>query len=161
MTERSEVKTKKNIDYSASAVNLKNPPEVEKLLIHHRKLLADLTQLGAEIATHIPAHLTAELESTNRDLQESSKAIHEAIDTFGSYQHLESGAYAIKQRKVSKSYKAEPFEKTYPQYAPAVIVKAVDVAKLTGLIKGGLLDEARLEADGVLTISETYAYVIR
>ena len=71
------------------------------------------------------------------------------------------GWYALKQRKVSKSYKPEPFEKAYPQFAPAVIIKAIDTSKLTGLIKGGLVNEAQLEADGVLVCTESFAYIIR
>ena len=80
---------------------------------------------------------------------------------YGSYQDLDKGWYAVKQRKVSKSYNAEAFEKTYPQFAPAVIIKTVDTTKLNGLIKGGLLAEDDLVDVHIIKESESFAYIIK
>jgi Holliday junction resolvase-like predicted endonuclease len=161
MAEQSEVKNKRNTDYSASAVNLTNTTKLAMAMNIYRNEQADLQKLQEEADSYIPDTLRESIAKKQDIIAHTAQDIRGLIDLHGSYQDVEHGIYAVKQRKLSKSYKAEPFEKTYPQYAPAVIAKAVDVAKLTGLIKGGLLDEARLEADGVLTISETYSYIIK
>jgi hypothetical protein len=156
-----EVKTKKNTDYTASAVNLKNNINLAIDMKAFRGLSAQIEELKKKMDEFIPLEMKASLESLECQLNACYAGIKTDIDQYGSYQNVEDGIYAVKQSKKSKSYKAEPFEKTYPQFAPAVIIKAVDTTKLNGLIKGGLLDEARLEADGILTITETYAYIIK
>ena len=153
--------TKKNTDYSASAVNLCNPPQVAADLGMLADMYKNLTILQEEANTLIPQALKDRIEICHKYIAEQEQGLRIVIDEFGSFQDITFGQYGIKQRKVSKSYKAEPFEKNYPQFAPAVIVKVVDTAKLTGLIKGGLLDEVRLEADGVLVCTESFAYIIK
>ncbi len=152
---------KKNTDYSASAVKLCNPPEVEGLLRELQNEQTALNQLQNQADASIPEAIKVSISATQVRVEILSKNIRQAIDDFGSFQNVDKGSYAVKQRKLSKSYNAESFEKTYPQFSPAVIIKAVDTTKLNGLLKGGLLDEARLEADGVLKISESFAYIIR
>jgi small-conductance mechanosensitive channel len=156
-----ETKTKKNTDYSASAVNLCNPASIEIKLNTLEQYNGQLLDLQGKMDACIPNELKSELSNVTACIAELNKQIREDIEASGSYQDLTLGWYAVKQRKTSKSSNAEPFEKNYPQFAPAVIVKAVDTTKLNGLIKGGLLDEARLEADGVLKITESFVYIIK
>ena len=156
-----EIKTKKNTDYSASAVNLCNPPEVKELLERLQVKQVSLQAITEKIEACVPAELREGASSLNNDIGELKMLLQQCVDRQGSYQDIERGEYAVKQRRVSKNYNVEPFEKTYPQFAPAVIVKAIDTSKLNGLIKGGLLDEARLEADGVLVCTSSFAYIIK
>ena len=153
--------TRKNTDYSASAVKLCNPPEVEGLLLDLQNEQTSVEQLKNQANALIPDELKVKIGQAEFTVAKLSTEIRRVIDKEGSYQDIEVGWYALKQRKVSKSYKAEPFEKNYPQFAPAVIIKAIDTAKLTGLIKGGLINEGQLEADGVLVCTESFAYIIK
>jgi hypothetical protein len=152
---------RKNIDYSGSAVKLCNEPTMKDYLIELDRLQKQLTVLQEQADALVPEYLKSAITTTSKNIAEQTKGIRDSIDTFGSYQDLDNSWYAVKQLKRSKSYLAEPFEMKYPQYAPAVIVKTVDTAKLNGLIKGGLVNEAQLEADGVLKVSESYAYIIK
>ena len=152
---------KKNTDYSASAVNLKNPQEVLVEMVKLKGLYDNLLVLQNQLETYIPKELKDRIEICQKYISEQNAQVRLSVDTFGSYQDLEQGWYAVKQRKVSKSYNAEAFEKTYPQFAPAVIIKAVDTTKLNGLIKGGLIDEPLLKGSGIIKESESFAYIIK
>ncbi len=153
--------TEKIIDYTASAVKLCNPYPVESLLKTFHSEQDRLTELQKQADTLIPTDLKEQIIKTQESIATLSQTLRKTVDELGSYQDLGRGWYAVKQRKLSKSYLADPFERTYPQFAMAVIVRTIDTTKLNGLIKGGLLEEARLEADGVLKITESYAYIIR
>ncbi len=155
MTER------KNIDYSVSAVNLTNPPEIKTRLSNYRDSIQAYEKLKIEAESHIPEYLRARIKNSEADLATEFKALRETIDLLGSYQDLEGGNYAVKQRKVSVSYDAGRFEYVYPQFAPAIIVKTVDTAKLKGLIKGGLITEDALAAGDISRTTESYAYIIK
>ena len=152
---------KKNTDYSASAVNLINPPETHTLLKELKRLKFDLLVLNEQVDALIPEELRDRREICQKWISEKESDIKLACDMYGSYQDLDKGWYAVKQRKVSKSYNAEAFEKTYPQFAPAVIIKTVDTTKLNGLIKGGLLAEDDLVDFYIIKESEWFAYIIK
>lgn len=158
-----EAKTRKNIDYSASAVNLTNDYHLVDLMRrlgdHEQKLHA----LQNTAQSLIPDDLKESIRCTEEMVKNFYDDVRQAIGEFGSYQDVEHGVYALKQRKVSVSYDAARFEYLYPQYAPAIIVKAVDAAKLKGLIKGGLLNEEDLKHPdvGIVKETESFAYVIR
>ncbi len=158
----SEAKTtKKNTDYSASAVNLCNPPELKDLLARLCEAQGNANEIKDRIDTAIPPELRRASEQIQDAISVLNIEIRAAIEKYGSYQDVINGAYALKQRKASKTYNAQPFETNYPQFAPAVIIKAVDTTKLNGLVKGGLLTEEQLRQTGVLTETENYAYIIR
>ncbi len=157
----SSEKVKKNPDYSASAINLTNPPEVKDLLLAQKNRLFDLSKLQEKIDACIPLGLQAELECLQNEITTEDKGIRGYIDTFGSFQDVERGLYAIKQRKLSVSYDAASFESHYPELAPAVLVKSVNIKAIEGLVKGGLLDKACLEAEDVIKVSESFAYIIK
>lgn len=150
-----------NIDYSKSAVNLTNPPELKDFLLAQKSRLSALAQLQEKIDACIPRELKAEFERVQNEIAVEDKGIRGYIDTFGSYQDVEAGMYAVKQKKVSVSYDPQVFRAQYPDYAPAVIKETVDTAKLTGLIKGGLLTPEDLEKKGVSMKSESFAYIIK
>ena len=151
----------KNIDYSASAVKMVNPPEIKVLLGELQKLKADMLILNEQAEKLIPQDLKDRMSICSKYISEKEAGVKLAIDIFGSYQDLEQGQYAVKQRKVSKSYNAEKFEAIYPQYSPAVIIKAVDTTKLNGLLKGGLINDWELKEKGVLKETESFAYIIK
>ena len=151
----------KNIDYSASAVKMVNPPETHTLLGELKNLKADLLVLNEQVDALIPQELRDRIEICQKWIIEKEVDIRLAVDMFGSYQDLDKGWYAIKQRKVSKSYNAEKFEAIYPQYSPAVIIKAVDTTKLNGLIKGGLITNDELILHAITKETESFAYIIK
>ncbi len=154
---------RKNIDYSNSAVNLNNIPLMGEFLENLREQEKELQELQEKANSYIPVDLLSCIEQNQLAINEYRNFITKQIEPFGSYQDLEQGLYAVKQRKVTKSYDAEAFEKKYPQYAPAIIVKSVDTTKLNGLIKGGLLNETDLKHPdiGVITEKEYYSYIIK
>jgi hypothetical protein len=159
MTE--EVKTKKNIDYSNSAVRLVNPDAVKRGLEILRSSQDKLIEIQAQINEFIPAALTMEEERLKKEISQETEILRGLIDAEGSYQDFDKGWYGVKQRKVSKTYNPGIFEINYPQFAPAIIIKAVDVTKLNGLIKGGLVSEDTLKRMSVIEEKESYSYIIK
>lgn len=156
-----ETRAKKYTDYSSGAVNLTNHYDVKALLSRMQEIQNLKQDLADKIDALIPAEFKTTLANAEKEISDIQTEIRLAVDSLGSYQDLEHGWYAVKQRKVSKSYDASLFETSYPQYAPAVIIKAVDTTKLTGLIKGGLLDERELKAGNIIQEKESFAYVIK
>lgn len=152
---------KKNVDYSNSAVNLVNPDSVkiglDSILILRDKLI----EVQAKINECIPAELTLIENNLKAEMDRQITDLKGYIELDGSYQDLDRGWYAVKQRKVSKSYDAAVFKLAYPLYAPAVIIETMDTVKLGGLIKGGLIKEADLKTNGVVEEKETFNYIIK
>ena len=156
MTENS----KKNPDYSESAENLCNPKSVEQMLgrlqlnwLHLQELKATLRLKASEIVSEIEVQESL-IDKIKNDLKE-------AIDVDGSYQDIEKGIYAVKYRKISKTYDVDTFMARYPQYTPAVVVQTVNVKALEGLIKGGLIIADDLKKQGITREEVSYAYYIR
>jgi hypothetical protein len=155
------MENKKRTDYTKSAVNLCNPEQIKGMLQYLSEITKGKVELEGKIQALIPQVLKDTLTEAEKEIMQVQNDINLAINEHGSYQDLEAGLYAVKQRKVSKSYDASLFETAYPQFAPAVIIKAVDTGKLAGLIKGGLLDEAQLKAGGIIQEKETFSYIIK
>ena len=151
----------KNTDYSASAVKMVNPPETHTLLGELKNLKADLLVLNEQVDALIPQELRDRIEICQKWIIEKEVDIRLAVDMFGSYQDLDKGWYAVKQRKVSKSYDAQKFKSIYPSFTPVVIIEAVNEKALSGLIKGGLLTEDELEVHDIVKKSESFAYIIK
>lgn len=149
------------MDYTKSAVNLRNPIEVGNLLVQYRKEEQDIESIQSQIQALIPKELQEKLEELQNYHAETNNAIRKAIDEFGSYQDLETGVYGVKQRKVSKSYNAENFKLCYSQFAPAIIIETIDIPKLSGLIKGNLITEDDLRRKNILKETETFSYIIK
>lgn len=155
-----EVK-RKNTDYSKSAVALLNPQVVEISLIQLNNFQRRLNEVNEAMTAAIPQNLKDEAQQLTDLIGNINKVIREQIESNGSYQNLDQGWYAVKQKKVSKSYDARVFKLAYPQYSPAVVIETIDTAKLTGLIKGGLITEDDLKTNGVVTETESYSYIIK
>ena len=156
-----ETKTKKNPDYTASAVNLVNPPEVEALLTNWHQEQQALNEVLIEIEKNVPQQLKVERDLTETRLVILVQAIKDAIDSQGSYQNTEKGEYALRQLKRTKLYSASVFEVCFPEYAQAVLTKSVNVPVLEGLIKGNLLSEEGLRRAHIIEDKESFAYIIK
>ncbi len=150
-----------NIDYSKSAVNLTNPIDAQKCLKDLSSFKSALVEVLSDISLAIPIELLAKKATLENDIDTVCEVLRTIMDEQGSYQDVEAGMYAVKQRKVSISYDPQVFRAQYPDYAPAVIKETVDTTKLNGLIKGGLLTPEDLEKQGVSSKSESFAYIIK
>jgi len=153
-------KEAKKPDYSNSAEKLINPPEVKALLDKLHNEQGVMTSLEAELQVHC-AEIVEAIAKSGVTITELQKQIKAAVETHGSYQNVEAGEYAVKYRRMSKSYHVEPFKKIYEKYAPAVIEETINVKALEGLVKGGLISEENLKANGTITETPTFAFFIR
>ena len=149
---------KKNPDYSASAVNLVNPPELKKLIEERQSFTESVAHLRRllEDSPH-----WEELKQAEQRLSDHDGYIKKAIDEFGSYQDVETGVYAVKQLKRTKLYSASNFESCFPEYATAVLTKSINVPVLEWLIKGNLLSEDGLRRAHIIEDKESFAYIIK
>lgn len=151
---------KKNIDYSASAVNLTNSLDVCALLQTLQIEQMTLVSLRKESDDLVPQHLKDFIIKSTKKIEEIEKAIRQAIDLFGSYQDVENGMYAIKQRRESISYKPELVR----QYAPSkvasfVLIESVDSKALDALVKAGQLTPEQARQCG--EAKESFAYIVK
>uniref|UniRef100_A0A6M3LR20 Uncharacterized protein n=1 Tax=viral metagenome TaxID=1070528 RepID=A0A6M3LR20_9ZZZZ len=151
---------KKNADYSASAVNLTNHPVVMDLETKYRGELKAIEDLNQRISNAIPQALKDQAIALEKGHQETDKTLRKAIDEYGSYQHVEYGFYAVKQRRESIIYKPELVR----QYAPSkvasfVLIESVDSKALDALVKAGQIapDVARQCGEA----KESFAYIIK
>lgn len=151
---------KKNLDYSASAVNLVNPPSVGALLRQLQSQQDNLAILRQQAESYIPPQIKASIAAVELDVDLCRTSIQTAVEEHGSFQDLEAGLYGIKQRRVTVSYDPAEFKRRYPQFGPAVIIEAVDDGKLKGLIKGGLLDMKVLLTTKVAQEKESFRFII-
>lgn len=150
-----------NPNYSASAVNLTYSPVSASLLAILQGKRKELDDVLVDIEMTIPRELKTKRADIENAIEQADAELRLSIAENGGYQDIESGSYALIQRKVSKSYDAGLFETRYPMFAPAVIVKAVDTTKLTGLIKGGLVTELDLLKNGILQEKESFVFIIK
>ncbi len=148
---------KKNPDYTASAVDLCNPPEIGQKLINYQDCQAKIRTLEANLEA-IPEF--QELQGSQKELANLNAQIRGMIDAQGSYQDIEKGWYALKQRRESIIYKPELVR----QYAPSkvasfVLIESVDIKALDALIKAGQLTPETARQCG--EVKETFAYIIK
>jgi hypothetical protein len=154
-----ENKAKKNMDYSASAVNLINPLVVGAALDVLHGYQTDLNIVEQDIVNAVPPELLQKKNEIQKFIEGQNQVIRGMVDSFGSFQDLESGYYAVKQRRMTRSYDAEKFELYFPNFAPAILTKSVNVPALQGLIKGKLLTEESILP--IIKETETFAYIIK
>jgi hypothetical protein len=151
---------KKNTDFSSSAVNLTNPPEVKEVLYAQVKRVTDLDALRDRADAFIPDELKEMILKLESEIGVEDKSIRGFIDTFGSYQDLELGRYALKQRRESVTYKPELARKILPgNLASFAIMEVVDVKAIEGLVKGKIITPEQAKACG--EVHESYAYIIK
>lgn len=151
---------KKNINYEASAVNLVNPPPVIADLRTLRDCQANIALIKEKIAACIPQELTDTLNQAEKALALMAENIKIDIVAYGSYQNLETGEYALRQRRESITYKPEFVRQFAPaQVAYAVIVEAVDSKVMETLIKSGKIEPETAKQCGI--VEEKFAFIIR
>lgn len=151
---------KKNPDYSASAVNLCNPPEVKDLLFGQLQRLVSLEDMRMRADSYIPAELKAEIAKLEAEIVAEDKGIRGYIDTFGSFQDIEAGHYAVKQRRESITYQPTLVRRNLPENVAAmVIVETVDTKKIDGMVKGGFITTEDAKKCG--EVKEMFAYIIK
>jgi hypothetical protein len=150
-------KLKKNIDYSASAVNLCNPTQVEVALGKYTYLQQRIDELKAQLEAYPEQQ---EIDELSKQQEEIRRGIIAGIDTYGSYQDLLGGHYAVKQRAVTVSYSPEKcHEVLHSSLVAAVIVESVDKGTVEALAKAGRITDTQLEA--ISKKSESYRFIIR
>ncbi len=149
--------TKRNPDYSASAVNLVNPPGIGKRLMDLQDVQARWRTLDANLQA-MPEY--QELQDQAVKVASLTDEIKAMVEAQGSYQDIESGFYAVKQRKESVTYKAELARQYLASSAlNMVLVESVDAKALGGLVKGGIVTPEQARQCG--EIKESFAFIIR
>jgi len=152
---------KKNPDYTESAINLNNPPEVKELLEELLAVQTYLAELRDRADACVPKEIKDETEEATLTISKVRADLIEAIEEHGSYQDVEAGRYAVQQLKKSSVYHVEPFKEHYEKYAGAVIEETINKKAIEGLIKGKLIEKGDLEVFKVLTYDETRAFIIK
>ena len=150
----------KNIDYTQSAEQLTNPESVRLLLVKRLGLNSAIQRKQDELAMR-NVDLLLDIKTLNMNLDINKAEIENAVQTDGGYQDVNAGLYALRQKRVSVTYDPGLFKTVYPMYAPAVIKEVVDVDKLNGLLKGGLLTRTGLLDFSISTEKLSYAFIIR
>jgi len=150
---------KKNPDYSASAVNLTNHEDVKEALdeLHgSQKYLAHLQVVLKERNEE----LMAEIDAVAGTISGLAQNIRTLIDTHGSYQDIEAGAYAVKQMRKTVSYEpALVRDNLDVKCAAMVIIESVDKVSLGRLVKAGIVSQEQADLCGIAKID--YAYIIK
>ena len=151
---------KKNPDYAASAVMLTNSPQVEGLLRELQNCQTAVSQLRNQADALVPDELKGKIQRAEEQASKLSKDIRQSIDELGSYQDIDKGWYAIKQKRESISYKPELVR----QYAPSkvasfVLIESVDSKAMDAMLKSGQLTPVEARQCG--EVKETYAYIIK
>jgi predicted transcriptional regulator len=157
-----EAKTKKNNDYSASAVNLNNNITVKELLDSLHTYQRNEAEIQQQVKASIPKELLDQVTAIQDRIKTITDDLKKAVDELGSFQDVEKGEYAVKMRVCHVDYDAEAFEKHYPGYAPAVIdiQKTINKVSLKGLIKAEKITEDALKQANITTEKNTYRYII-
>jgi len=154
-----ENKVKKNADYSASAVNLTNDPDVAAFYFQLKQAMAGLDAANTAIEASVPESLLSERTKLEGEVERLQRELRLAIDAKGSFQDVPVGYYALKQRKVSVTYSPQGVRDAMPDFAKAVIEETVNKAKVEGLLKGGLISQAQV--DKASSKTESFAYIIK
>jgi hypothetical protein len=151
--------TRKNPDYSSSAVNLTNPPQVKELL----DKLHGYQALKENIEQEIPVELQKRLAEVGKLIADTTAQVKGAIEQFGSYQDVELGHYGVYQEVNTPDYHADCFigKSIFKDFEPVVIKPTINVDALRALIKGNLLTEDNLREHGVITDKKIFKFVIR
>jgi len=148
-------------DFTESAVNLCNPPEVKELL--------DRLALEQSVSNDIEGELKAQnselmskwTEAANQVLATIAE-IKAAVEEKGSYQSLEDERYAVKYGRKTAVYDNLPsFKKNFPKFVELCVKETLDINALKGQVKGKLITEEQLEKTKVLTYDESFAFYVR
>ena len=151
---------KKNPDYSESAINLRNPPDMLPYLNNLHSFYTSLDNILLEIENLIPTELKEKQEQLETDIRDTIKNIKTLIEEQGSYQNIEKGLYALKRSKKNTVYLPELVRQhTSAQIASSVIIESVDVKVMKEIIKTGQLNKET--AKRCQEIKESFIYTIK
>jgi hypothetical protein len=150
--------SKANPDYAASAVKMVTDTPKEMWGLENLSALCKESAEVEGLLEKTPEYQA--LQIINKKIAEKQMEIRKLVDDLGSYQDIENGIYAVKQRRVSIYYSVELVKKNLPQYSPVIISEIVDEKKLSGLIKGGLITLEQ-EESCIGGRKETFAYIIK
>jgi len=134
---------KKNPDYTASAVSITNPQEIEILLGQRRAVSAEVADLRKVVEQFAAYKNIREGEATLADIDQKLTTL---IDEKGGYQDIDIGLYALRQRRIALSYNPERLRECVPKWADALISEVVDTKQVSQLIKSKLITETEIEA---------------
>ena len=146
-------------DFTESAVNLVNPPEVGEKLKELHQAQEDVKlqeQMLSEIATY------QYLKEAEQKVADITAQIKDMVDKLGSWQSLEEESYAVKYARKTAVYDNLPsFKKNFPKFVELCVKETLDVDALKGQVKGKLITEEQLERTKVLTFEIGHAFYIR
>lgn len=146
----------KNPDYTESAVNLNNSPELKDMLLVLRQKRKDIEGLESVLHETAEWKLIEELEAAFFELNDQIK---KTIDRLGGFQSIDEGLYGLRQRRLSLSYIPKLVRTILPKLAEALIEEVVNKKVMDGMLKGGVVSQEQSEACAERT--EVLAYIIR
>jgi hypothetical protein len=155
-----EAKGKKNMDYSASAVNMCNPKIVSDFMATLQVLKQDYDMAVSARNAAIPATLQVRVLETEAAVNSMAETIKAAVEQYGSYQDLETGHYALKQKAITVNYLPVKCHEVLPAaMVAAVIVESVDKGTVEALVKAGRITPEQQE--NISEKKESYRFIIR
>lgn len=177
------------MDYTKSAVGLTNPEELKaglETLKNEQEALSRIIDAKGELAIKlrdlqekINACLPPDLKARQTELEEQETdyilmenqsrefiiKINQEIKKYcetqnASYQDLEAGYWAIKQKKKTVTYLPDKVKANLTkEVAAMVIVEAVDPDRMAGMIKGKLVTAEAARA--CAKIETKYSYIVK
>lgn len=155
-------KIKANPDYSKSALNLTNRPEVEGFLQELKQAQVELSEAQRRAEAAIPEELRAFVACCQGGVEWLTKLIQERVTALGGYQDVEKGQYALQQVRQSWEWKPEALRREYPKFAALLIEEVVNTKAAEAQVKAGLLDEQKLKDQGVIVAGKSsLAWIIK
>ena len=145
-----ETVAKNNPDYTKSAKINNNPDTIKAYQVFMEKNSA-LDKINTDIEALIPKEMTTAKAAAQEEVNATYMLLREAIKNKGGYQDVEAGKYALIVEAKHPEYDADRLIQLYPNESAMCIENAVNVKKLQGLIKGGLLIESELIINNVIT----------
>lgn len=148
-------------DFSLSAVNLCNPPEVKALLEKLSKAEASRNKIEEEIKASNTV-LAEQHQKHIKVISDLQNKIRYAVEEKGSYQDTENERYAVKYASKTAVYSNLPsFKKNFPKFVELCIKEVLDTTALKGQVKGKLITEADLEKFKILSYDTGYSFYVR
>ncbi len=149
----------KNPDYTASAENLTNYPQVLKCL-ESLSIADKVAREAFQEATNTDAYKRYERLKTDADTQRDY--VTELIKNRGGYQDVERGIYGLVQLRRSYDYKIDLVKTNLePKIAQMCIIETVDKKAVEGLVKGGFItpeQDASIKVEGRVTKATIIQY---
>lgn len=132
-----DTKTKKNPDFTASAESITNTDEVRTALLLYYQLRVEEEQLLELVKG---TELYKEYLKIQRKGAKQIEKLHKVIDEFGGYQDVETGNYALRQRRFTTVFIPEMVKQHLPpDLVSAVLAIVVDIKRIEQFVKGGVI----------------------